>query len=230
MQENVHGVPFYSHMHEKQLSWIALWIQDHFPLSSGWTTAASPRNIPAYSDRKTQTRQSQCSFPECLVPKRSTCSSQTDSIGWRCMRMLTHTHACRHTNQHTNKQAHKHTHRYTLTEHFIRNTTQILGRAQNRLNSLWHGFVKMLKTFLWDSVPRLNDCFTQFLLICQLHIHAVNLPFNHILKVFYWIQIRWLGRALKKIEPLVMFMKPVWVDFRFVTLCIIMLGYAGISL
>ena len=37
----------------------------------------------------------------------------------------------------------------------------------------------------------------------------VDLPFYHIPKVFCWIQIRWLGRTLKNIELIVMFMKPI---------------------
>ena len=50
----------------------------------------------------------------------------------------------------------------------------------------------------------------QFRQICQLHIHAANLLIYHIQKVFYWIQIRWLGRPLNNIKLVVMFMKPVW--------------------
>ena len=50
---------------------------------------------------------------------------------------------------------------YTLTGHFIRNSILILGRAslcsQNSLSSSWPGFHKMLKTFLWDSVPCWHD-------------------------------------------------------------------------
>ena len=96
-----------------------------------------------------------------------------------------------------------------ITEHFIRN---LLSRAsfcfQNGLNSLRHVFHKMLKTLLWDSVPCWHDCITQFPQIGQLHIHAANLPFYHILKVFYWIHIQWLGKPLKNIELIVTFMKP----------------------
>ena len=97
------------------------------------------------------------------------------------------------------------------------------------LDVILHGMdstrsTRELKTFLWDSVSCWHDCSRQFLQIYQLHIHAVNLPFYHIPTVFYWIQIRGLGTPTpKKIKLIVMFMKPVWDDFCFVTWCIIML-------
>ena len=56
----------------------------------------------------------------------------------------------------------------------------------------------------------------------QLHIHAANLPFSNIPKVFR--SGDWEGHQ-RNIE-LVMFMKPVWDDFCFVTWCIIMLEVA----
>ena len=45
---------------------------------------------------------------------------------------------------------------------------------------MWHGFHKMLKTFLWDSLLCWHDCIMQFLRICQLRIHAANVMFYHI--------------------------------------------------
>ena len=105
---------------------------------------------------------------------------------------------------------------YTLTEHFIRNTILILCMA-----SIVCG---MDSTRCWDSVPCWHDCITQPLQICQIQIHAANLPFCHIPKG--WIQIRWMGRPLKNIELIVMFMKPVWDVLSFMTWCIIMLVVA----
>ncbi len=35
---------------------------------------------------------------------------------------------------------------------------------------------------------------TQLLKICRLHIHDANLPFHHIPKLLYWIEIWWLWR------------------------------------
>ena len=110
----------------------------------------------------------------------------------------------------------------------VRNAILIQGRislsSQNSLNSSWHGFHKMLKILFWDSVPIWHNCIMKFLQICQLHI----LPFFHIPKVFYWIQIRWLRRPLKNIELILMFMKPLWDDFCSVTQlsCVIMLEVA----
>ena len=78
---------------------------------------------------------------------------------------------------------------------------------------------------LWDSVPCSHDTIASFLHVCQRHLHA-NLPFSHIPKVFYWIWIRWLRRPRKNIELTVLFMKPVWDYFCFVTWCIIMLEVA----
>ena len=135
---------------------------------------------------------------------------------WACASMWAH--ICVHATMNRCVCIHVNTH--ALTEHFIRNTILILGRAslcsQNSLNSLWHGFHKMMQTFLWDSVPCWHDCMMQLL----------NLPFYHILKVFYWIQIRWLGRPLKNIELIVLFIKPVWDGFCIVTWCIVMLEVA----
>ncbi len=85
---------------------------------------------------------------------------------------------------------------YTLTEHFIRYTLLVQGWTlvclQNCLNSSWHIFNKVLETFLRDFGPYWHDSKTQFLQICRLHIHDVNLPFHHIPKMLYWIDIWWL--------------------------------------
>ncbi len=87
-------------------------------------------------------------------------------------------------------------HVYTLTGHFIRYTLLVPGWTpfclQNCLNSLWHRFNKVLETFLWDFGPYWHDSIMQLLQICRLHIHDVNLPFHHIPKVLYWIEIWWL--------------------------------------
>ena len=82
----------------------------------------------------------------------------------------------------------------------------------------WKQFFEIL--FHVDTIA------SQYLPISQLHIHAANLLFNHVPKVFYWIHIQWLGRPLKNIKLIVMFMRPVWEDFSFVTWCIIMLEVA----
>ncbi len=67
---------------------------------------------------------------------------------------------------------------------------------QNCLNSSWHRFNKVLETFLRDFGPYWHDSITQWLQICRLHIHDVNLLFHHIPKVLYWIEIWWLWRLL----------------------------------
>ena len=48
--------------------------------------------------------------------------------------------------------------------------------------------------------------------ICQLHIHAANLPFPHIPKVLYWIEIWWLWRPLEHNELIVMSVEPAGDD------------------
>ena len=93
----------------------------------------------------------------------------------------------------------------------------------NSLISLWHGFHKMLKTFCWDSVHGSMIASHNFRNLSA--EHSCILLF-HIPKEVYWIQIQWLGRLLKIIELYVMFMKPVWDDFCFVTWCIIILDVA----
>ena len=91
--------------------------------------------------------------------------------------------------------------------------------SQNSLKSSWHGFHKLLKAFLWDSVPCWYDCnFCRFV-SCTF---IANLPFYHIPKVFYWIQIRCLQRPLKNIELIFMSMKPAWDDLCFVTSCVML--------
>ncbi len=94
-----------------------------------------------------------------------------------------------------------HTHTHTLTGHFIRYTLLVPGWTpfclHNRLNSVWHRFNKMLDTFLRDFGPYWHDSITQLLQICRLHIHDVNLPFQHIPKILYWIEIWWLWRPFE---------------------------------
>ena len=96
---------------------------------------------------------------------------------------------------------------------------------QNCLNSSWHRFNKALETFLRDF-PYFHESITQLLQICRLHIHDANLPFHHIPKVFYWIEIWWLWRPLEYSELIVMFKKPVWDDLSFVTWHVILLEVA----
>ncbi len=90
---------------------------------------------------------------------------------------------------------------YTLTGHFIRYTLLVPGWAsfclQNWLNSSWHRFNKVLETFLRDLAPYCHDSITQLLQICRLHIHDENLPFHHIPKVLYWIEIWWMWRPFE---------------------------------
>ncbi len=92
---------------------------------------------------------------------------------------------------------------YTLTGHFIRYTLLVPGWTpfclQNCLNSSWHRFNKMLETFLRDFGPYWHDSIMQLLYICWLHIHDANLPFHHIPKVLYWIEIWWLWRTVEAI-------------------------------
>ncbi len=87
------------------------------------------------------------------------------------------------------------------TGHFIRYTLLVPGWTpfclQNCLNSSWHGFNKMLETFLRDFGPYWHDSITQLLQICQLHIHDANLPFNQIPKVLYWTEIWWPWRPFE---------------------------------
>ncbi len=90
---------------------------------------------------------------------------------------------------------------YTLPGHFIRCTLLVPGWTpfclQNCLNSSWHRFNKVLETFLRDFGPYWHDNITQLLQICRLHIHNTSLPFHHILKVLYWIEIWWLWRPFE---------------------------------
>ncbi len=90
---------------------------------------------------------------------------------------------------------------YTLTGHFIRYTMLVLGWTpfclQKCLNSSWHIFNKVLEIFLRDFGPYRHDSIMQLLQICRLHIHDANLPFHHIPKVLYWIEIWWLWRPFE---------------------------------
>lgn len=89
----------------------------------------------------------------------------------------------------------------SLSGHFTRNTAVELGKTpiclQRSLNSLRHRFSKVLETFLRDFGPCWLNSIMQLLQIFQPHIHAVNLSFHLILKVFYWIEIRGLCRPLE---------------------------------
>ncbi len=58
-------------------------------------------------------------------------------------------------------------------------------------------FNKMLETLLRDFGPYCHDSITQLLQICRLHIHDENLPFHHIPKMLYWIEIWWLWRSFE---------------------------------
>ena len=121
-------------------------------------------------------------------------------------------------------------HIYKLTGHLIRYT--LLVKAwnpfclQNCLNSSRDTFNKVLETFLRDFGPYWHDSITQLLQICRLHIYDANLPFHHISKVLYWIEIWWQWRPLEYSELIVMFKKPVWDGVSFVTWCIILLEEA----
>ncbi len=90
---------------------------------------------------------------------------------------------------------------HTLTGNFIRYTLLVPGWTpfchQNCLNSSWHRFNKVLETFFRDFGPYWHDSITQLLQICRLHIHDANLPFHHIPKVLYWIEIWWLWRPFE---------------------------------
>ncbi len=92
-------------------------------------------------------------------------------------------------------------HAYTLTDHFIRYTLLVPGWTplclQNCFNYSWHRFNKVLETFLRDFGPYWYDSITRLLQICRLHIHDANLPFHHIPKVLYWIEIWWLWRPFE---------------------------------
>ncbi len=85
--------------------------------------------------------------------------------------------------------------------HFIRYILLVPGWTafclQNFLNSSWHRFNKVLETFLRDFCLYSHDRITQLLQICRLHIQDVNLPFHHIPKVLYWIEILWLWRPFE---------------------------------
>ncbi len=77
-----------------------------------------------------------------------------------------------------------------------------------------------------DFGPYWQESIRQLLQICRLHIHNANLPFHHIPKVLYLIEIWWLWRPFEESELIVIFKKPVWDDLSFVTWCIILLEVA----
>lgn len=55
----------------------------------------------------------------------------------------------------------------------------------------------VLEEFLRDLGPYRHDSITQLLQIYQLHIYDVNLLFQPIPEVLYWIEIWWLWSALE---------------------------------
>ncbi len=63
---------------------------------------------------------------------------------------------------------------------------------------------------LRDVGPYWHDSITQFLQICRLNIHDVNLSFHHIPKVLYWMRSGDCGGHLSKVKLIAMFKKPVW--------------------
>lgn len=73
--------------------------------------------------------------------------------------------------------------------------------------------------------PYLHDRITQFLQICWLLIHHVNLLFYQIQKVLQWIGICWLWKPFEYNELIVMLEKSDGLNF--VTRCLFLLG-AGI--
>jgi len=84
--------------------------------------------------------------------------------------------------------------------------------------SLWQRFNMVLENFLRDFVPYWHDSI--------MHIHDVNLQFQHISKLLYWIEICWLWRPFEFSELIVMFKRPVWDDLNFVTWHVILLEVA----
>jgi len=54
----------------------------------------------------------------------------------------------------------------------------------------------VLETFIRDIGPYCHESIMQLLQICRLQIHDANLPFYHIPKVLYWIDIWWLWMPL----------------------------------
>lgn len=64
-----------------------------------------------------------------------------------------------------------HSSKYTLTEHFIRYTIPILGRASHK---------RLNETLCWDPSPCWNYWITSFMEMCQMHIRAENLSFYNI--------------------------------------------------
>lgn len=54
-------------------------------------------------------------------------------------------------------------------------------------------FVAYFQQGVLKNIPQgfrsILDSITQWLQVCQLHIYDVNLPFHHILKVRYWIEL-----------------------------------------
>lgn len=97
---------------------------------------------------------------------------------------------------------------FTFDVHFVRYTALVpcwYFYYQSCLNSLWHIFNKLRKTFLRDFGPWWHDSVTQLLHIC--HIHDENLPFYHIPVGFYRIEIWWLWRLFEFSVVALMFRK-----------------------
>ncbi len=92
---------------------------------------------------------------------------------------------------------------YTLTGHLIRYTLQVPGWThfclQNCLNSLWHRFPTRCRKHSSeilvhsDMVASRSCCrFVGYTFMMR-----TNLPFHHIPKVLYWIEIWWLWRPFE---------------------------------
>ncbi len=109
-------------------------------------------------------------------------------------------HIYLHTHTHTHARTHAHTHTHTHTGHFIMYILLVPG---------WTPFAFRTALILrgidstrcWKHssgfCPYWHDNITQLLQICRLHIHDVNLPFHHITKMLYWIEIWWLWRSFE---------------------------------
>ena len=83
-------------------------------------------------------------------------------------------------------------------------------KAQNKIYNMrfhFRGQYKQLRPLVRSAPMKIltseNFDKSHIILFCSM------LPLYHIPKVFYWIQIRWLGRPNKNIELSVMFMKPL---------------------
>jgi len=65
-------------------------------------------------------------------------------------------------------------------------------RFHNCLNSTWHWFNKVLKALFTNVGPYWQDSILQLMEINGVHIQGTKLPFHHIPKMLYWVEIWWL--------------------------------------